>query len=134
MIDFQYIKEVKVDEKNISNLLEKIVAYEKKNIGEITVIFCSDEYLLQKNIKHLKHYTLTDVITFDYCIDDIISGDIFISIDTVKKNKKTYKALLKKEIKRVMIHGVLHLIGYNDITPKDKKIMRKKENLYINLI
>jgi len=131
MIDFQYIKEVNVDEKHISNLLEKIVACEKKNIGEITVIFCSDEYLLEKNIKHLKHYTLTDVITLDYCIDDIISGDIFISIDRLKENAKKYNVTFLNEMLRVIIHGLLHLLGYDDKTSEQKTIIRKKEEYYL---
>ena len=131
MIDFQYIKEISVDEKHISNLLEKIVACEKKNIGEITVIFCSDEYLLEKNIKHLKHYTLTDVITFDYCIDDIISGDIFISIDRLKENARKYNVTFLNEMLRVIIHGLLHLLGYDDKTSEQKTIIRKKEEYYL---
>ena len=131
MIDFQYIKETSVDEKHISNLLEKIVACEKKNIGEITVIFCSDEYLFKKNIKHLKHYTLTDVITFDYCVGDIISGDIFISIDRLKENARKYNVTFLNEMLRVIIHGLLHLLGYDDKTSEQKTIIRKKEEYYL---
>tara|TARA_B100001029_G_scaffold45229_1_gene35717 strand:- start:221 stop:661 length:441 start_codon:yes stop_codon:yes gene_type:complete len=123
--------------------IKKCLKRENYSDGILNFIFCSDMYLIKIHKKYLNKDYETDVISFKNEIpkhlrspatENCIFGDIFISIDTVKKNKKTYKSLLKKEIKRVMIHGALHLIGYNDISPKDKKIMRQKENLYINLI
>ena len=113
--------------------LENIINSENKILGEIAFIFCRDEYLLDKNIKYLNHNTLTDVITFDYCIDDIISGDIFISIERVKENSRIYKIPFLKELDRVMIHGLLHLLGYNDKEKNDSDRMTKKEDFYLNI-
>ena len=133
MIDLQYIDIEINDFTANTKWLENIINFEKKNLGEIVFIFCGDDYLLEKNIKYLKHSTLTDVITFDYCIDDIVSGDIFISIERVKENSRTYKIPFLKELDRVMIHGLLHLLGYNDKEKKESDRMTKKEDFYLNI-
>jgi len=107
------------------------VKKENKSILKIDFIFCSDMYLKKLNKKHLAHNTLTDVITLDYSTNEYLLGDVFISIERVKENAQIYKMTLENEISRVMIHGVLHLIGYKDRSNEQKKIMRKKENKYL---
>lgn len=101
----------------------------EKRVGDISVILCSDEYLLSVNRQFLNHDYYTDIITFDYCEGSKISGDLFISIDTVKENARTYGAEFLQELHRVMIHGVLHLIGYNDHTEEEKREMKEREDL-----
>ena len=103
-------------------------------INSICFVFCSDRYLQNLNEAHLSHADLTDVITFDYSKKKIISGDIIISIERVRENALIYKASFKEELFRVMIHGVLHLMGYNDKTSLEKKKMRNLENLYLKSI
>ncbi len=104
---------------------------ENKETGEITVIFCDDQYLLEINKKYLNHDYYTDVITFDYSEGNLISGDIFISKDRVKENASFYNVSFENELKRVIIHGVLHLLGYKDKEESQQKIMRQKENEYL---
>ena len=134
MIDFQFFKTDPVPLPNIKLWLKNVVAEEGKMIGDITFIFCTDEYLLQKNIEFLNHETLTDVITFDYSKNIQISGDIFISIDRVKENAKIFQETFLTELNRVMVHGLLHLLGYKDKTKKTAKQMREKENFYLSKI
>jgi len=102
---------------------------EKENfeLGNINYIFCSDEYLLKMNIKHLEHDYYTDIISFDYCEDNLISGDLFISLDRIKENAVLY-GTNESEIYRVMIHGILHLCGYKDDTEEESENMRQREN------
>ena len=115
---------------------------ENWEIGTLNFIFCSDKYLQNINRKYLKKSYFTDVISFKQEIPSfiktsnnrIISGDIFISVVRVKENQKLYKTIFGKELGRVMIHGVLHLIGFNDSSPDQKLIMKKKENVYIDLM
>lgn len=102
--------------------------------GEITYIFCSDEEVLEINQKYLQHDTYTDIITFDYSQDDLISGDIFISIDRVKENAEQFKVSFEHELARVMIHGVLHLLGFDDHSEEEKKEMRRQEDKHISLL
>lgn len=109
------------------------VLAEGKLFGGITYIFCSDEYLLKVNQEHLKHDFYTDIITFDYTENDLISGDLFISIDRVKENAEELKIPFEYELHRVMIHGVLHLLGYKDKTKKHKTEMTAKEDFYLAL-
>ncbi len=101
--------------------------------GVINYIFCSDKYLLKINEDYLQHFDFTDVITFDYSAEDIISGDIFISIDRIKENAQQFKQKFTDELHRVMIHGVLHLMGYKDKSPSDKSEMTAKEDYYLSL-
>jgi len=118
----------------ISNWLIKVLSSERKKLGEITVIFCSDEYLLDMNQKHLQHDYYTDIITFDYSEGNLISGDLFISIDRVKDNSVSFGASFVNELHRVIVHGVLHLCGYGDKTPEQTQQMREKENFYLSLL
>ena len=106
---------------------------EKFRAGDINIIFCSDDYLLDLNKKFLSHDFYTDIITFDNCADKIISGDLFISIDRVRENSKTYASSFDEELHRVIVHGVLHLLGYKDKTKAQSKVMREKESFYLNL-
>ncbi len=134
MIDFfcEDIQFDNVDENLITNWINEVITKEKKIVGNITYIFCSDAYLLNINQQYLKHDYFTDVITFDYSENEFISGDIFISIDTVNDNSKDLDINLNDELYRVMVHGVLHLCGYNDKTNEEKIIMTNKENFYLN--
>ena len=120
--------------KRLNNSWLKLVAEsEIKKLGNINIIFCSDNYILDVNVKYLGHDYFTDIITFDYCEKNILSGDLFISIDTVRDNAEFYKTEFKDELNRVIVHGLLHLIGYDDHTPEEQKIMREKENYYLEL-
>ncbi len=85
------------------------------------------------NVEHLDHDTFTDIITFNYCIEELVNSDIFISVDRVRENAETFKTSFEDELNRVMIHGILHLVGYDDKTDSDKKTMRAKEDFYLNL-
>ena len=132
MIDYQYIDCPKLENSEaISFWLNSIIKEEEKQTGELTYVLCKDEYLLEKNIQFLNHNTLTDVITFDYCEENIINGDILISTERVAENSETYKVNYLTELHRVMVHGLLHLLGYKDKSEKDAKIMREKENYYL---
>ena len=112
--------------------IKNVILEENKELGEVNYIFCDDKYLLEKNIKYLDHGTLTDIITFNYCEEDIISSDIMISIERVMENSSIFENSFSEELNRVMIHGILHLIGYNDKTDGEKEIIRKKEDYYVN--
>ena len=132
MIEFQHIDSpIKINYQQTTRWLNNVIINENKNIGEIVFVFCTDEFLLAKNIKHLNHDFLTDVITFDYCDDNLIAGDVLISAERVKENAKNFKVNFLNELQRVMVHGLLHLLGYNDKTEKDREMMRKKEDYYL---
>ena len=112
--------------------IKNVISEENKKLGEVNYIFCNDKYLLEKNIKYLDHDTLTDIITFNYCEGDIISSDIMISIERVMENSSIFENSFSEELNRVIVHGILHLVGYNDKTEEEKEIMRKKEDYYVN--
>lgn len=113
--------------------IRDIIQRENKQLGFIDYIFCTDEYLLKINQDYLDHDTLTDIITFNYNEDDSVNADIFISIDRVRENAKKHNQLFEDELDRVLIHGVLHLVGYNDKSEEEKEIMRKKEQECLTL-
>ena len=113
--------------------LSAVAVNEGKKLGDVNVIFCSDPYLLEVNKKYLGHDYYTDIITFDYCEGKILSGDLFISVDSVRENASFYGAAFDDELHRVIVHGVLHLIGYDDHTDEEKKTMRSKEDQYLSL-
>ena len=105
---------------------------EKWKVGELSFVFCDDTYLHKMNVEYLSHDTLTDIITFDNSDEENkIEGDIFISVERVRENAITLKTIFEQELRRVIIHGVLHLCGYKDKTKKDAQIMREKEDFYI---
>ncbi|MGM9748292.1 MAG: rRNA maturation RNase YbeY [Candidatus Cryptobacteroides sp.] len=114
--------------------LRLVAESEIRRIGNISIIFCSDNYILDINRKYLEHDYFTDIITFDYCEGDRLSGDLFISVDSVRENAIEYKTEFRDELNRVMVHGLLHLIGYDDHTEEDIAVMRSKENYYLSLL
>ena len=115
-----------------SSWLKMVAESEIRKLGDINVIFCSDNYILDINQKYLQHDFFTDIITFDYCEDKTLSGDLFISVDSVRENSLFYKTDFREELLRVIVHGILHLIGYDDHTPEEQKLMRSKENYYLD--
>ena len=120
--------------KALNNRWLKMVAEsEVKKLGPLSIIFCSDNYILDINIKYLQHDFFTDIITFDYCEGDVVSGDLFISIDSVRENALHYGVRFEDELDRVMVHGLLHLIGYDDHTAEETALMRQKEDYYISI-
>lgn len=121
------------DAASVEHWIQTTIQKEGKNLGEISFIFCSDSYLHQINLTHLNHDTYTDIITFNYNEEAVLNGDIFISIDRVKENATTYNVSFENELNRVMIHGVLHLAGYEDKTDQEKAAMRAKEDFYLSL-
>lgn len=117
-----------------SSWIKKTIEKEGASLISINYIFCTDEYLREINIQFLKHKTLTDIITFNYNPSETeIEGEIYISVDRVHENAETYETDFQTELNRVMIHGVLHLLGYNDKTKAEKTAMRKKEDSYLSL-
>ncbi len=113
--------------------LTDVCKLEKSILGNVSLIFCSDNYLLKINQNYLNHDYFTDIITFDYS-GDTISGDLFISYERVVENSKTHKTLLSDELNRVVVHGVLHLIGYKDKSASEEKKMRQLENKYLSIV
>lgn len=128
-VDFQL-----QERKKFNSWIKKVAESENKAAGNLNFIFCSDTYLLEINRKHLNHDTFTDIVTFNYNENTTISGDIFISVERVKENAIALNVDFNSELKRVIIHGVLHLIGYNDKTADEVQIMRAKEDFYITLL
>lgn len=116
-----------------SKWLRLVAESEIRRIGDISIIFCSDNYILDINRRYLGHDYFTDIITFDYCDGDRLSGDLFISVDSVQENSVEYGTEFKDELNRVIVHGILHLIGYDDHTEEDVKVMRSKEDYYLSL-
>lgn len=133
MITFNYETEfILQDEDKLSIWILSVIKSEGFKEGEINYIFCDDDYLLKLNKEFLKHNTLTDIISFDYSIGKQIHGDIYISIDRVLENSTKFKVKFMDELKRVMIHGILHYCGYKDKLESDIKQMREKENHYLD--
>jgi probable rRNA maturation factor len=129
---FEDIQPIQFHENVLHLHLNSLIKNELKKCGEISVIFCSDEYLLQMNKEYLNHDYYTDIITFDYVEGDVISGDLFISFDRLKENAKQFEVGLLKELFRVVFHGTLHLVGYKDKTEEDQKMMKLKEDYYLS--
>lgn len=120
------------EKQRVKAWIKSIATQEGKQMGELSYIFCSDEYLLQVNREYLNHDYYTDIITFDNAEEEgVIEGDIFVSIDRVRDNATTLQVPFETELRRVLAHGVLHLCGYKDKTPTDEQLMRTKENFYI---
>lgn len=117
--------------RKVSTWIKQSAAEEHKSIGDISIVLCSDNYILETNRQYLQHDYFTDIITFDYSENENLSGDLLISIHTVKNNSTTYEVSFHDELRRVIIHGVLHLCGYKDKSKKDAKLMREKENYYL---
>ena len=134
MISFNYETDFELEnEEAFENWIIDIVDSEASAVGEINYVFCDDEYLHKINVEYLNHDTLTDIISFDYTVGNLIQGDIFISIERVIDNANVFKVSFEEELKRVMAHGILHYCGYKDKTDADAELMRKKEEEKIKL-
>lgn len=130
---FENIETISFSEADFEGWVSKCISTENKKLGTISCVFCSDDYLLEINKTYLSHDTLTDIVTFNYVENEVISGDLFISLDRIKENANTFNVSFSHELKRVIVHGVLHLIGFNDKTPEEAKEIRAKEDFYLTL-
>jgi len=129
MIAFNYETSFSLsDEQKTSDWIKDCITKEKFELGEINYVFCDDDYLHKINMEFLQHDTLTDIISFDYSLGKLVNGDIFISVDRVKENAQEFNVPIEEELHRVIIHGVLHYMGYKDKTDEEKQMMRDKEN------
>ena len=128
MISFNYETDFELEnEAQYEDWISRIIESEGFDEGEINYIFCDDEYLHKINVEYLDHDTLTDIISFDYTVGNLIQGDIFVSIERVKDNANDFNVSFDEELKRVLSHGVLHYCGYKDKSPEDEVLMRSKE-------
>jgi probable rRNA maturation factor len=134
MIDFNYEIAFRLDnEEDFSSWISRVIISEDKKEGDISYVFCDDDYLHKINVEYLDHDTLTDIISFDYSMGNELNGDIFISVERVKENALDYDVSFEEELRRVMIHGILHYCGYKDKTESDEVLMRQKEDEKIKL-
>ena len=136
MISYQTdgVKMPDIKKKETTEWIKEVAACYGKRVGEIAYIFCSDDKILEVNQQYLKHDYYTDIITFDYCEGNRISGDLFISLDTVRTNAEQFEQPYNRELHRVIIHGILHLCGINDKGPGQREIMEAAENKALALI
>lgn len=132
-IFYEDVQDVDLELHKINGWLEALCVYHQKSLGDLSLIFCSDEYLLEINKTHLNHDYYTDIITFDYCEGLTISGDLFISIDRVKENALGLNEMFHVELLRVIAHGTLHLLGFGDKSDEDALEMRNQENFALDL-
>jgi rRNA maturation RNase YbeY len=132
IFDTVEVKFAHKDEKSIKKWIKESVKNEEKKVGELAIVFTNDAHLLEINKQYLDHDYFTDIITFDYTEDNKISGDLMISLDTVKDNATTFNVDFYHELNRVIIHGVMHLCGYGDKKEDEEKEMREKENFYLS--
>jgi len=134
MISFNYENEFELqNEDQIATWISAVILSENKNEGDINYIFCDDEYLLNLNEQYLDHDTLTDIISFDYSVGNELHGDIFISVERVRENAQDFSVPFDEELKRVLVHGVLHYCGYKDKSEEDEQLMRSKEDEKIKM-
>ncbi|MFY0482479.1 rRNA maturation RNase YbeY [Flavobacterium sp. PLA-1-15] len=128
MISFNYESDFELDNEDAySNWLSNVILSENKKEGEINYIFCDDEYLHKINVEYLQHDTLTDIISFDYSVGNELNGDIFVSVERVEDNAKDFNVSFEEELRRVLVHGVLHYCGFKDKSESDEALMRQKE-------
>lgn len=121
------------DEDTYRQWLERVIESETKSIEEINFIFCNDDYLHKINLQYLDHDTYTDIISFDNSVDNQLAGDIFISVDRVKENAQEFNVDFEEELKRVLVHGILHFCGYKDKNESQSELMRQKEDEKISM-
>ncbi|HLF50975.1 rRNA maturation RNase YbeY [Flavobacterium sp.] len=134
MINFNYETDFELDnERAHADWLSQVIISENKKEGEINYIFCDDEYLHKINVEYLNHDTLTDIISFDYSVGNELHGDIFVSVERVRDNAQDFEVTFEEELKRVLVHGVLHYCGYKDKSDADELLMRAKEEEKIAL-
>lgn len=132
-----YTEDVKMPtfpKRKMNAWIKSVVNKYKKNVGEIAYIFCSNKKILEVNKQYLQHDYYTDIITFDYCERDVLNGDIFISIETVSSNAERFRVSFEEELRRILIHGILHLCGQDDKTPALRAEMTKKENEALEML
>lgn len=135
MVSFEFLRESPFEPSVKHKLwLRRVIRHEGKIPGDISYIFCDDEYMLERNISFLNHDTYTDIITFDECEGDIVSGSILISLERVGENASKFGKTFQNEFLRVLVHGTLHLCGYKDKTDEEAKQMRMKEDEALNLL
>ncbi len=129
MINFFYETDIKpLNETDLSSWIRNVILSEEKSEGEINFILCNDEYLLKINQDFLDHNTYTDIISFDNTLGNELHGDIFISHERVVENSEKYRVTVDEELRRVLVHGVLHFCGYKDKSTEEKEMMTRKEN------
>lgn len=134
MIEFNSTNDFElVNPEQIITWLEGVISAEKKIAGELNYIFCDDAYLHKINVDFLDHDTFTDIISFDYSQGNIVSGDMYISVERVEENAQDFNCSFRDELSRVMVHGILHYCGYKDKSTEEAKLMRSKENTYLAL-
>ena len=131
---FEEVQPISFNHSTLKKNINYLINNELKEVGEISIIFCSDQYLLEINKQYLKHDYYTDIITFDYVEKNVISGDLFISTDRINDNTIKYETEVIKELYRVVFHGVLHLVGYKDKNEEEQQLMKEKENYYLSKI
>jgi rRNA maturation RNase YbeY len=135
MVDIVYIKEVPgLDPDFFLDWLSKVIELEGKILGDVCIVLGDDEWLLEHNVQFLNHDYYTDIITFDYSTNDLVSGDLLISIDRVADNANKENVSRETELNRVIVHGVLHLCGYGDKSDEESIVMRQKEDYYLSLL
>ena len=130
----EVVRHPQINENKLSQWIESVAKKHNREIGEISYLFCDDEKILEVNQEYLNHDFYTDIITFDYSEENTISGDIIISLQTVESNSQLYKTEYTEELNRVIIHGILHLCGLNDLTDEDEKTMRETENEALQML
>ena len=129
MISFNYETDFELEnEAQYEDWISRIIESEGFDEGEINYIFCDDDYLHKINVEYLDHDTLTDIISFDYTVGNVLQGDIFVSVERVQDNAKDFNVSFEEELKRVLSHGVLHYCGYKDKSLEDEALMRSKED------
>ncbi len=128
------VKDPLIKKREVTKWIKDVTASYDKKVGDVSYIFCSDEKILEINKEYLKHDYYTDIITFDYTDEDVISGDIFISLDTVQTNAKEFNTDYLEELHRIIIHGILHLCGINDKGPGEREYMTECENKALQLL
>jgi probable rRNA maturation factor len=135
MIQFitEEVKMPAIDKSKVKNWIKAVAESYGRKTGDVSYIFCNDKRILQVNNQYLQHDYYTDIITFDYSTATTISGDIFISLDTVKSNSETFNTDYSTELHRIIIHGILHLCGNDDKTPELRALMTEKENAALQL-
>ena len=121
-----------IDFELIKSWLQDVIGNHMKSVGNITYVFCSDNYILNINKQFLNHDYYTDIISFNYSTQRLISGDLFVSLDTVKSNSELFGSDFNIELSRVIVHGVLHLLGWDDKTDEERIVMREKENYWLS--
>lgn len=128
------VKLPEISHRETTKWVRAVAASYGKRVGEVAYVFCNDDKILEVNRQYLKHDYFTDIITFDYCEGDMLSGDLFISLDTVRTNAELFHKTYDDELHRVIIHGILHLVGINDKGPGEREIMEAAENKALDLL